>query len=244
MISSNDSVFPAGRSQDETERDSGEHEMKSVEVRDYGWDSDSRTEAHDYLVPAVLSLLPGSEGLKILDVGCGNGYLAGILAGLGHHVVGVDVARDGIGIARKSYPQVRFEETSIYDDRFEEVAGNGFDVIVSLEVIEHLYRPRVLLQKAGSLMKPGGKLIISTPYHGYWKNLAISVLDGWDKHFAVDWDGGHIKFFSEKTLKAIVAECGFSDVGFNHVGRVHGLWKSMICSARKGIGSEGGDNAG
>jgi SAM-dependent methyltransferase len=112
--------------------------------------------------------------------------------------------------------------------------GSRFDAVVSSDVIEHLYRPAALIEAAATLLKPGGYLIVGTPYHGYLKNLAISVLNKWDFHHGVSWDGGHIKFFSVRTLRDLVARHGFRDVTFHCYGRLPWLWKHMICVARHG----------
>jgi hypothetical protein len=47
------------------------------------------------------------------------------------------------------------------------------------------------------------------------------------------WDGGHIKFFSRRTLAALVSGSGFTDLSFSYFGRAPLLWKSMVCTARK-----------
>ena len=90
-----------------------------------------------------------------------------------------------------------------------------------------------MLETVVTLLKPGGYLIIGTPYQGYLKNLALSILDGWDAHHTVAWDGGHIKFFSVKTLSTLVARHGFELMAFHYLGRAPWLWKNMICFAKK-----------
>jgi len=108
-----------------------------------------------------------------------------------------------------------------------------FDAVVSTEVIEHLFAPHLLLQFAAGTLKSGGYIVISTPYHGYLKNLALSILDLWDKHHTPLWHGGHIKFWSKKTLSRLLHENGFVVVGFCGTGRIPYLWKSMILIAKK-----------
>ena len=113
------------------------------------------------------------------------------------------------------------------------LGSERFDAVISGDVIEHLYRPADLIECASELLKPGGWLVLSTPYHGYLKNLALSVLDGWDVHHTVGWEGGHIKFFSVKTLSSLVTGNGFDIGRFHYFGRAPWLWKNMICVARK-----------
>jgi SAM-dependent methyltransferase len=196
----------------------------------YGWQSPESTEAHAYVLPALKRLLP-KEALTILDVGCGNGYIAQKLADMGYTVVGIDASEEGITIAKKAFPNVRFEAYSAYDD-LRPVVG-AVDVVVASEVIEHLFRPTLFLNNVAAVLRPGGSLILTTPYHGYLKNLALSLSNKWDKHFGVDQEGGHIKFFSERTLAGMLVSCGFRNVTFHNVGRVRWLWKSMVCRAEK-----------
>ena len=196
----------------------------------YGWRSKGCLDDHAYTLPAIKYLLPG-DVLTILDAGCGNGYIASQLASMGHNVTGIDSSKDGILIGRKAYPNVRFEVHSVYDD-LRDIAVE-VDLVVSSEVIEHLYRPKLFLENISKVLRRGGYIILTTPYHGYLKNLSLSLFDHWDKHHTVEWEGGHIKFFSEKTLARMINSCGFDNVIFRNAGRVRWLWKSMVCRARK-----------
>ena len=79
----------------------------------------------------------------------------------------------------------------------------------------------------------GGGVIVSTPYHGYLKNLAMAVTGKMDAHFTALWDHGHIKFWSVRTLTILLEEAGFRDLRFLRVGRIPPLAKSMIAIARR-----------
>jgi 2-polyprenyl-3-methyl-5-hydroxy-6-metoxy-1,4-benzoquinol methylase len=203
---------------------------ESWEHSSYGWRSIEATPAHAYILPAVERLLP-EEAQTVLDVGCGNGYVAGRLAAMGYTVIGTDASEDGIAIAREAYPNVRFKVHSAYDDLRTVV--EDVDVVVSSEVIEHLFRPKLLLDNIFEVSRPGGSLILTTPYHGYLKNLALSLNNSWDQHLEVEREGGHIKFFSERTLSRMLYDCGFENVTFHNAGRVRWVWKSMVCRAEK-----------
>ena len=76
-----------------------------------------------------------------------------------------------------------------------------------------------------------GRLILSTPYHGYLKNVALAVSGRLDAHHTVLWDGGHIKFFSRRTLEEMLRQGGFKPLEFVGAGRLPYLWKSMVISA-------------
>ena len=183
------------------------------------------------LVSILVEELPGSS---VCELGCGNGFLADLLQAAGHEVVGVDVSESGIEIARRKLGERAELLCSPIDRRLVSRLGEArFAAVVSSEVIEHLYRPAELLETAYGLLKPGGLLVLTTPYHGYWKNLAIVALGKFDSHFTPLWDGGHIKFFNVRSLRTLVEQCGFIDVRFGYFGRVPGFWKSMVCITRK-----------
>lgn len=207
---------------------------------EYGWTSAGPQGSHEYLLPAALAEVArvgGGRPLRILDLGCGSGHVAAELARRGHEVVGVDVSADGIRLARDTYeaalPGLRFHVGSVYDEGLEASVGGAVDCVLSLEVVEHLYLPRALFARAAEVLRPGGALLVSTPYHGYLKNLAISLAGGWDRHWGVDWDGGHVKFFSPATLGRMAAAAGFGEIRFRGVGRAPLLWKSMLMAARR-----------
>lgn len=174
-----------------------------------------------------------SQVRSICDLGCGNGHLCGRLAETSLQVTGVDASESGVNLARATMGERATFVCARIDADLPGKLGVRFDAVISSDVIEHLYRPRDLVQCARELLNPGGWLIVGTPYHGYLKNLAISVLGRWDAHHTVDWEGGHIKFFSVRTLSRMVMEGGFDVHRFEYFGRVQGLWKNMICVARK-----------
>ena len=105
-------------------------------------------------------------------------------------------------------------------------------MVISSEVVEHIYDPRLYANNISKLLKPSGILLISTHYQGYLKNIALALAGAWDKHFTALWDGGHIKFWSYCTLKELLHESGFREFTFQGAGRMPWLWKSMVISAR------------
>ncbi len=208
----------------------------AIEHSGYGYQNDEASCAHEYLLPTLFERvrdISKGKSLKILDIGCGNGYVASRIAEQGHSVTGVDVSNDGIEIARASFPGISYHVCSVYEDDLLEKIGGQVDCVVSLEVVEHLFFPKKLFEQSRRVLVNGGSLIISTPYHGYLKNLALSLTNGWDRHFGVDWDGGHIKFFSKTTLARMASSAGFVNIKFFPVGRFAGLWKAMIMVAEK-----------
>ena len=135
-----------------------------------------------------------AERRRILDLGCGNGSVVLHLASRGYQPVGIDPSEEGIAHGRKAYPQLELHHGSCYDDLVSQYGR--FPVVLSLEVVEHVYFPRQFAATVYSLLEDGGTAIISTPYHSYLKNLVLALTGKMDAHFTVLWDHGHIKFWS------------------------------------------------
>jgi 2-polyprenyl-6-hydroxyphenyl methylase/3-demethylubiquinone-9 3-methyltransferase len=198
----------------------------------YGWIDTAPPCSCAYLIEPVVRLCRDYSMRRILDIGCGNGSLAADLTAAGFDVTGCDDDLGGIEIARRSVPAARFEAVGVYDDPAA-LGAADFDAVVSTEVIEHLFRPAALPKFAAAVLKPGGHLILTTPYHGYLKNLALSLANGWDRHFSALWDGGHIKFWSPATITQLLVRERFDVVRIGGAGRIPWFWKSMIVVARK-----------
>lgn len=177
--------------------------------------------SHEYLLPALKNILHSLKSAprnRIFELGCGNGSVANELAKQGFDVSGVDPSEQGIAFANKHYPKLKLFQGSAYDNLSAQYGQ--FPVVISLEVVEHVYFPRQYAKTLFELAENGGTAVISTPYHGYWKNLAMALSGKMDAHFTALWDHGHIKFWSVKTLKTLLEEAGFRDIAFLRVGRI------------------------
>lgn len=206
-----------------------------MDISGYTHNSAKAEHTHDYLwqpaFAALHSALENSKSRRVFDLGCGSGAFASALSTQGFEVCGVDPSPTGIEQAHEAYPQIRLEIGSTEENLAERFGQ--FQAVTSLEVIEHVYAPRQFTKRVFDLLEPGGTAIISTPYHGYWKNLAIALMDKSDWHYTALLDNMHIKFWSIKTLGQLLTEGGFADIQFLRVGRIPILAKSMIAIARK-----------
>tara|TARA_R110002074_G_scaffold402049_1_gene602980 strand:+ start:7568 stop:8227 length:660 start_codon:yes stop_codon:yes gene_type:complete len=203
-------------------------------VLNYGWDSSAGPESCNYITPKIIEILNRLQSNHVADLGSGNGALCSAIKAEGHYVVGIEHDKGGVSVASKSHPDIGFYQLGVQDSPSSLLEKEGaFDAVVSTEVVEHLYSPHLLPIFASSILKPDGVLIISTPYHGYLKNLALSIFDQWDSHHTPLWHGGHIKFWSRKTLTKLLEANGFAVTAFYGVGRLPLLWKSMILVAQK-----------
>lgn len=200
---------------------------------DYGYTDEDGTTCHKYLYPDLKSLLNTSINKTILDIGCGNGFVTKQLINDKFNAYGTDASEMGINIAKRKYPERFFVQDVSSEDLPKELRMICFDTVISTEVIEHLYDPRGFIKFCYRILESNkGELILSTPYHGYLKNLLIVLTNKFDHHINPLWLGGHIKFWSYKSLKQILEEEGFVITHFKGSGRIVGLWKSMIIKAK------------
>lgn len=204
-------------------------------ISGYRYTNSELNQSHGYLLPTVFRLLDGlnlpADQHRLFEVGCGNSSVAHELTRRGWDVTGVDPSAEGIAQANRAHPDLKLYSGSAYDDL---AARYGrFPVVLSLEVVEHVYFPRQYAATVFSLLQGGGAAILSTPYHGYWKNLALALSGKLDQHFTALWDHGHIKFWSMRTLTILLEEAGFRDIRFERVGRIPPLAKAMIAVAGK-----------
>jgi 2-polyprenyl-6-hydroxyphenyl methylase/3-demethylubiquinone-9 3-methyltransferase len=205
--------------------------MYSQFSADYCFGEPNPTYSQQYLAPHVLRLLREHGARRVFDMGCGNGAFDALLFDNGFDVSGIDFSKSGITLAKQRVPHLDLRLGSVYDD----IAANfgQFPAVISLEVIEHLYDPPLFARRMFEILEPGGLALVSTPYHGYLKNIAIVISGNFDKHFQPMDVHGHIKFWSERTLGELLRIAGLEVQCFIKSGRIPWLAKSMIAVAKR-----------
>ncbi|WP_227286373.1 MULTISPECIES: bifunctional 2-polyprenyl-6-hydroxyphenol methylase/3-demethylubiquinol 3-O-methyltransferase UbiG [Paracoccaceae] len=152
-------------------------------------------------------------GLRLLDIGCGGGLLSEPMARLGADVVGADAAERNIPVARVHAEQSGLE----IDYRFTTAealaeAGEQFDVVLNMEVVEHVADPQGYLTACQQLLKPGGLMICSTINRNP-KSFAMAIVGA---EYVMRWlpKGTHEwqKFITPDELFALIANAGLTPV--------------------------------
>jgi 2-polyprenyl-6-hydroxyphenyl methylase/3-demethylubiquinone-9 3-methyltransferase len=131
-------------------------------------------------------------GLRLLDIGCGGGLVSEPMARLGAQVVGADASERNIGVAglhaNEAGVMVDYRCTSAEDLA---AAGEQFDVVLALEVVEHVADLEGFLQACGQMVKPGGLLIAATlnrtPKSYALGIVAAEYILGWVPRGTHDW---------------------------------------------------------
>ncbi|MGI8526925.1 MAG: class I SAM-dependent methyltransferase [Pseudolabrys sp.] len=115
-----------------------------------------------------------AAGLKVLDVGCGNGYVLAHYARNGAEVCGVDITPTAVRLSQR-----RFELAGL-NGRFDMIDGQRlphpdatFDIVCSMGVLHHISNPAPLVDEIHRVLKPGGQLIAMLYHRHSWKNLVL-----------------------------------------------------------------------
>jgi SAM-dependent methyltransferase len=131
-------------------------------------------ECEPYAISDAIHGYSTSRGLKVLDVGCGDGYVLFQYARHGAEVAGVDLTGTAVELSRK-----RFALGGLSGD-FREVDGNSlpfpdnhFDIVCSMGVLHHISNPRPMVDEMLRVLKPGGRLIAMLYDRYSWKNLVL-----------------------------------------------------------------------
>jgi 2-polyprenyl-3-methyl-5-hydroxy-6-metoxy-1,4-benzoquinol methylase len=149
-----------------------------------------------------------SAGERVLDLGCGNGAFAAALVRAGCGVTMADVADEALRRARARAPAA--EAVKLADGAPLPFAEDAFDVVWAGEVLEHVADVVGLLAEIRRVLRWSGRLLVTTPWHG---RIVIAS----DAHF--DPRSDHLRFFSARTLRAVLVDAGFRDVEVRRAGR-------------------------
>ncbi len=153
------------------------------------------------------------KGLRILDIGCGGGLLSEPMARLGAIVVGADAAPGNIPVAQLHAAaqglEIDYRHTSAEDLA---AAGEQFDVVLNMEVVEHVPDPQAYLTACRSLLKPGGMMICSTLNRNA-KSFVMAIVGAewvmrWLPKGTHDW----AKFITPDELQALLETAGLTPV--------------------------------
>jgi len=147
------------------------------------------------------------EGLRLLDIGCGGGLLSEPMSRLGFQVVGVDASERNIGTASAHAAQVGAAvdyRCSTAEDL--KAAGERFDLILNMEVIEHVADPGQFLRDCAAMLKPGGLMIVAT-LNRTLKAFALAKVGAeyvlrWLPAGTHDWN----KFLKPEELRGFLAD--------------------------------------
>jgi 2-polyprenyl-3-methyl-5-hydroxy-6-metoxy-1,4-benzoquinol methylase len=147
-------------------------------------------------------------GTRVLDLGCGDGAFAAALVAAGCNVTMADVAEEALRRARAKAPEA--EAVKLAEGQPLPFAEDAFDVVWAGEVLEHVADVVGLLAEIRRVLRWGGRLLVTTPWHG---RIVVAT----DAHF--DPRADHLRFFSARTLRTILTDAGFTEIEIRRAGR-------------------------
>jgi 2-polyprenyl-3-methyl-5-hydroxy-6-metoxy-1,4-benzoquinol methylase len=198
------------------EYDPSRYDKERVQVRDY-------TDTRKYLA----ALYPGRG--KLIELGCGMGFLLDAFRSDGWDVLGIEPDRGFCEFITRHHglqalPTI-LEESSLPDE--------SVDVVVFLHVIEHVPDPLATLRAIYRVLKPGGHLVIETPRYD---SLMFRLLRHRERSLSCN---GHIYFFTTDTLRKLYEKAGFQHRQLRYVGRSLSLdrlaWNLGVISKSRGV---------
>lgn len=141
--------------------------QKFNEMASRWWDPNGDSKPLHDLNPFRMKFIEQHADLfeaKICDVGCGGGILSESLAHRGAAVTGIDMAADLINVANlhQKVSKLTINYQHINVERFVEQQAGVFDIVTCMELLEHVPNPKIFLQSVSALLKPGGKIFLST----------------------------------------------------------------------------------
>lgn len=180
--------------------------------------------------PVLKNFIPLEKEKVILDFGCGNGAILREMAILNPEAryIGIDVSGVALEAAKKKLPATVFYKVG--DGEKFPLSDKSIDFVFSSEVLEHVYDIENALSELQRVLKPGGKILLTVPYHGFIKNILITIF-AFNRHF--DPAGPHIRFFSKKTLFDLLNKFDFNVIKYGYYGRFYPISHSIYVLAEK-----------
>ena len=150
-------------------------------------------------------LAPG--GQTVLDLGCGEGFFAESLAGMGHRITGIDaLAHPQHAAVLERYLQADLSQG------LPDLQGQKFDKVLLMDLLEHLPRPEVVLQDCLRVLKPNGTILMSVPNVA---NIAVRLMLLFGSFTYRDrgiLDKTHLRFFTARSARQLVEDSGYEVV--------------------------------
>ncbi|MFH1566642.1 MAG: class I SAM-dependent methyltransferase [Gemmatimonadota bacterium] len=177
------------------------HYRKDAELIEDPWALPPvRAASEDRRLEAMVRLLQLQPGQRLLDMGCGSGWLAARCRARGAWVVATDIAPRGVAAVRRRFPPVsRLVAADVYHMPLRD---GQFDAAVLSEVLEHLEAVEAAVAEAARLLRPGGRLLVTVPY----RETIV-------QHLCIHCNrltpaNAHLHSFDEEALSGLLARCG------------------------------------
>jgi SAM-dependent methyltransferase len=174
----------------------------------------------------ALLLGEAHHGERVLDLGCGAGRFVAALREAGAEPVGVEIAGAALDRARANVPGADLR--LLEPDGSLPLEHRSVDLVWCSEVLEHVADVSHLLVEVRRVLRPGGRLLVTVPFHGRVQG-ALVALARFDAHF--DPLGQHLRFFTRSSLAATLEHAGFESIAARPLGGPPLLRRSLVARA-------------
>ena len=188
---------------------------------------------------AAVSVAGG--GKTILDVGCGDGTMLFQFRTRFSEFIGLELSPRRLEQARRNLAGLNFQPLLASAESMPEIATNSVDRIISADTIEHIPDVYAATSEMHRVLKPEGILVINTPNIAYAKRRMLLLCGRFPSTSQSNeglgsnilFDGGHLHYFTFRSLTLLLERAGFrvaGRVGYGRFGKVHGIWPSLTSS--------------
>ena len=156
---------------------------------------------------AVAAVARAGKRPRVLDLGCGDGRISGLLADAGGEVTGVDPSEVSLERARRFRPDLRFLRPG--DDGGLPLGDASFDVVVAVNVLEHVADTQRLMSETRRVLAPRGRLAVAVPYHGRVEGAVAALLSFERAHDPLE---PTLRQYTRRSLAALLEQFGYGEV--------------------------------
>jgi ubiquinone/menaquinone biosynthesis C-methylase UbiE len=179
------------------------------------------------------------QGENILDIGCGNGYLLYQFRNCYKKLIGLEYSPQRLAQAKVNLADYEFVPIQGSAEDLGKIDTDSIDRIISADTIEHIPDVYVAVAEMYRILKPGGTLIINTPNIAFAKKRMLLLFGRFPSTSQPNegvgsdtlYDGGHLHYFTFRSLRLILEKAGFKvveKVGYGKLGYIHNIWPSLM----------------
>lgn len=188
-------------------------------------------------VEAIVAM--GGSGERILDIGCGNGYLLYQFRNSFNSLVGLEFSKHRLLQAKINMADCDFTAVQGSAENMSEIVTNSIDRIVSADTIEHIPDVYSAIDEMYRVLKPGGILVMNTPNIAFVKKRLLLCFGRFPSTSQpneglgsdVLYDGGHLHYFTFRSLRLLLQRSGFivdRKIGYGRLGFIHNIWPELL----------------